>query len=91
MRADETINEDKNEGVEPDPVIPPLLDILAPGQVIIENETEFRNYLDSDAAIKFRPFGEKLTEFKADKVTSLGLALGIRLTFNIVSPLSGWI
>lgn len=67
MKADETINEAINEGVEADPVIPPLLDILAPGQVIIDDETEFRNYLESDAAVKFLPFGEKLTEFKVDK------------------------
>jgi len=68
MRADETINDDKNEGVEADPVIPHLLDVLAPGQAIVDNENEFRTYLDSEAALKFFPFGEKLTEFKVDKV-----------------------
>ena len=33
MKADETISNAMSKGVDPDPVLPPLLDLLAPGQV----------------------------------------------------------
>ena len=33
MKADETISLLQSEGVEPDPVLPPLIKILAEGQV----------------------------------------------------------
>jgi hypothetical protein len=33
MKADETISKQRSGGVDPDPVIPPILEILAPNQV----------------------------------------------------------
>lgn len=33
MKADETISKARSGGVDPDPVIPPILEILAPNQV----------------------------------------------------------
>jgi hypothetical protein len=33
MKADETISKAKSGGVDPDPVLPPLLELLAPEQV----------------------------------------------------------
>ncbi len=33
MQADETISKQRSGGVDPDPVIPPILEILAPNQV----------------------------------------------------------
>ena len=63
MKADETISLLQSEGVEPDPVLPPLIKILAEGQVT-ENLDAFTAEMLSDREVKFKPHGEKITEFE---------------------------
>ena len=63
MKADETISLSQSEGVKPDPVLPPLVKILAEGQVT-ENVDAFTAEILSDRETKFKPQGEKITEFE---------------------------
>lgn len=63
MRADETMTLLQSEGVKPDPVVPPLLKILADGQGT-ESLDEFSSEILSDKETKFKPHGEKITEFE---------------------------
>lgn len=63
MKADETISLSQSEGVKPDPVLPPLVKILAEGQVT-ENADAFTAEILSDRETKFKPHGEKITEFE---------------------------
>ena len=60
--ADETISLLQSEGVKPDPVLPPLIKILNEGQVT-ESLDEFTAEIISDKETKFKPIGEKITEF----------------------------
>lgn len=62
MGADETISLVQSEGVKPDPVLPPLIKILDEGQVT-ESLDEFTSDILSEKETKFKPFGEKITEF----------------------------
>ena len=62
MSADETISLLQSEGVKPDPVLPPLIKILDEGQVT-ESLDEFTTDILSEKETKFKPFGEKVTEF----------------------------
>ena len=62
MGADETISLVQSEGVKPDPVLPPLVKILEEGQVT-ESLDEFTTELIGDKETKFKPPGEKITEF----------------------------
>ena len=63
MKADETISPSQSEGVQPDPVLPPLVKILAEGQVT-ESVDAFTTEILSDKETKFKPYGEKITEFE---------------------------
>lgn len=67
MKSDEVISMKMSGDVKPDPVIPPLLEILAPDQAIVDNIDEFRKYVNSDKEIKFVPFGEKIDSFESEK------------------------
>ena len=62
MTADETISLTQSQGVNPDPVLPPLVKIFAEGQVA-ENLNTFEAELLSEKEKKFKPHGEKVTEF----------------------------
>ena len=56
--CEETMKE--KDGVKPDPVLEPLIKILAENQVA-KNEDEFKSEFEKDK--KFRPFGKKLSEY----------------------------
>ena len=61
MKADETLSLDMSEGVSPDPVLPPLIKILAEDQVT-ENVNSFTAEVLSEKETKFVPHGEKIAE-----------------------------
>jgi len=63
MKADETMSLLQSEGVKPDPVLPPLIKILAEGQCT-ESVDAFTSEILSDEEVKFKPHGEKVTEFE---------------------------
>ena len=63
MNADETITLSQSEGVKPDLVLSPLVKILAEGQVT-ESIGAFTTEIQSDRETKFKPQGEKITEFE---------------------------
>ena len=71
MKADETISPSQSEGVQPDPVLPPLVKILAEGQVT-ENVDAFTTEILSDKETKFKPCGEKITEFEIQETKDEG-------------------
>ena len=56
--CEETMKE--KDGVKPDPVLEPLIKILAENQVA-KNEDEFKSEFEKDK--KFKPFGKKLSEY----------------------------
>ena len=64
MKAEETLSLEMSEGVSPDPVIPPLVKILAEDQVT-ENLNTFTAEMLSEKETKFAPHGEKIAEFQA--------------------------
>ena len=64
MKAEETLSPEMSEGVSPDPVIPPLVKILAEDQVT-ENLNSFTAEILSEKETKFVPHGEKISEFQA--------------------------
>ena len=64
MKAEETLSLEMSEGVSPDPVIPPLVKILAEDQVT-ENLNSFTAEILSEKETKFVPHGEKIAEFQA--------------------------
>ena len=59
----EKVDKDKTGGVDADPVLEPLLKILAEGQVL-ESKEEMAAHLLSDKVTKFKPLGNKIDEFK---------------------------
>lgn len=59
-RYDEVADPSRTDGVEPDPIIPPLVKLLAEGQSI-ENMTDFVKAIEDDAT--FTPLGEKIDSF----------------------------
>eukprot|EP00096_Caligus_rogercresseyi_P006949 TRINITY_DN2404_c0_g1_i1.p1 TRINITY_DN2404_c0_g1~~TRINITY_DN2404_c0_g1_i1.p1 ORF type:complete len:414 (+),score=147.35 TRINITY_DN2404_c0_g1_i1:75-1316(+) len=61
--SEETINRKRSEGVEPDPVIPPLAKLLAPGQAL-GSLSDFLKALKKDET--FIPPGKKLSSFTLD-------------------------
>jgi len=68
MKADETLTAEKCEGVSPDPVIKPMLELLAPDQAT-ESLEEFQSQVtkgDASGEKSFQPFGSKIAEFKVD-------------------------
>ena len=71
MTADETMSALQSEGVKPDPVLPPLVKILAEGQVT-ENINDFTTEILSEKEVKFKPHGEKITEFDVHPRTDGG-------------------
>jgi len=56
------------DGVEPDPVIEPMLKIMAEGQ-IIDSKDALLSHLNSDKVKKFIPHGTKIDEFKVEDET----------------------
>jgi len=70
LRSQESLTAADCDGVNPDPVLEPLLKIMAPDQVT-ENLDEFESMMNkaddaSDSATKkFEPFGNKVAEFEA--------------------------
>jgi len=73
MNADETITLSQSEGVKPDLVLPPLVKILAEGQVT-ESIDAFTTEIQSDRETKFKPQGEKITEFEIHDTKDEGKA-----------------
>ena len=72
MKADETLTAEKCEGVSPDPVIKPMLELLAPDQAT-ESLEEFQSQVtkgDASGEKSFQPFGSKIAEFKVDSKDS---------------------
>ena len=64
----EKIDKVKTGGVEADPVLEPLLKILAEGQVL-ESKEAMAAHLASDKVTKFKPLGTKIDEFKSNDVS----------------------
>jgi len=60
------IDKDKTDGVEADPVLEPLLKILAEGQVL-GSKQELATHMASDKVTKFKPLGNKIDEFKSNE------------------------
>ena len=58
----EKIDKVKTGGVEADPVLEPLLKILAEGQVL-ESKEQMAAHMASDKVTKFKPLGEKFEVF----------------------------
>ena len=50
-------SKDKTDGVEADPVLEPLLKILAEGQVL-GSKQELATHMASDKVTKFKPLGK---------------------------------
>jgi len=63
MKSEETLTAEKCDGVEPDPVIAPMLDILAPYQAT-ESLEEFQAQVTKAEEKAFQPFGSKIAEFQ---------------------------
>lgn len=61
----EKIDKAKTDGVEADPVLEPLVKILAEGQVF-QSKDEMSAHLASDKVTKFFPLGTKVDEFSVD-------------------------
>ena len=59
-------SKDKTDGVEADPVLEPLLKILAEGQVL-GSKQELATHMASDKVTKFKPLGNKIGEFKSNE------------------------
>jgi len=60
----EKIDKVKTGGVEADPVLEPLIKILAEGQVL-ESKDAMAAHLASEKVTKFKPLGTKIDEFKS--------------------------
>ena len=54
-------SKDKTDGVEADPVLEPLLKILAEGQVL-ESKQALAAHMASDKVTKFKPLGKLKTD-----------------------------
>lgn len=68
VSSDETVG--ASEGFDPDPVLPPLVKVLAPGQ-LTENLDEFLAELEGKAETEFVPFGQKVAGFGGDEGDSV--------------------
>ena len=64
MSFAEKVDKARTEGVEADPVIEPLVKILAEGQAV-ESKDAMAAHMASDKVQKFVPLGDKVHEFKA--------------------------
>jgi len=65
----EKIDKIKTDGVDADPVLEPMLKIMAEGQVL-ESKEEMAAHLLSDKVTKFKPLGNKIDEFKGPSDSS---------------------
>ena len=68
MSYAEKIDKKNADGVEADPVIEPLIKILAEGQVV-ESKEALISHLESDKVKKFVPHGSKIDEFQVKNET----------------------
>lgn len=75
MSYDEKLDKARSDGVEPDPVIEPLLKIMAEGQVVDSKEA-LLNHLNSEKVKKFVPMGSKIDEFVVKNETFVIYAAG---------------
>ena len=57
INCSKKIDKDKTDGVEADPVLEPLLKILAEGQVLASKQ-ELATHMASDKVTKFKPLGK---------------------------------
>ena len=65
MKADETLTAEKCEGVQPDPVVEPMIKLLAPDQAT-QNLDNFQATVAKGDKAAFQPFGSKIAEFKVE-------------------------
>jgi len=65
MKADETLTAEKCEGVQPDPVVEPMIKLLAPDQAT-QNLENFQATVAKGDKAAFQPFGSKIAEFKVE-------------------------
>lgn len=65
MNFAEKADKARTGGVDPDPVIEPLLKILAEGQAT-ESKEEMLAHMNSDKVKNFRPHGNKIDSFTVD-------------------------
>ena len=58
----EKLTKEQTGGVEADPIMEPLVKIMAEGQ-IVESKEELSAHMRSDKVTKFKPLGDKVEEF----------------------------
>ena len=77
-------SKDKTDGVEADPVLEPLLKILAEGQVL-GSKQELATHMASDKVTKFKPLG-KINNCKIDNSLQKSSYLGGPRNFESFEP-----
>jgi len=84
MKSEETLTPEKCEGVEPDPVIDPMLQLLAPRQAS-ESLEEFQSQVAKAEEKAFQPFGSKIGEFQVEPKNGGGEAASYEVYQSTVS------
>lgn len=69
VKYDSKIRPEENDGVGPDPVLPPITKLLAPEQ-LASNLEDFKTHLTQEEQ-KFKPIGEKVHEFSPTRGTPI--------------------
>ena len=78
---DATVSAADLDGVQPDPVLPPLAKLLAEGQ-LAQSKEDFRREAGKEEAA-FKPMGEKIIEF-TDKEGVEMFGMTFSASFNVV-------